>query len=66
MAFEPPSIGVGRSRLSYELRNGATVRASGVSLSDSLPADVVLADPPNVSMTCTAGTVAAAGLESLR
>ena len=62
MAFEPPSIGVGHvSRLSYELRNGAAVRTSGVSLSDTLPADVVVADSPNVSTTCGAGLFATAG-----
>ncbi len=60
MAFEPTAIGVGMvSRLSYELRNNAAAEARLVSLSDTLPANVVLADPPDAQTTCTEGTLTA-------
>ena len=62
MAFEPAAIDQGGvSSLSYELRNVAAIAATSVSLSDRLPADVVLADPPNARTTCTGGTLAASG-----
>ncbi len=61
MAFEPPAIAQGGvSRLTHTLDNGAAVEATSVSLSDSLPADVVLADPPDAQTTCSGGTLTAA------
>ena len=67
MAFSPPVIRAGEvSRLTYTLGNGAAVEATSVSLSDSLPADVVLADPPDAQTTCSGGTlVAAAGGDTI-
>ncbi len=61
MSFDPSSISQGGvSRLTYGLDNGAAVAAASVSLSDSLPAGVVLADPPDVQTTCAGGTLTAA------
>ena len=61
MSFSPSTIGQGRvSRLTYGLDNGAAVAAASVSLSDSLPAGVVLADPPDAETTCAGGTLTAA------
>ena len=61
MSFSPAAIGQGGvSRLTYGLDNGAAVAAASVSLSDSLPAGVVLADPPDAQTTCTGGTLTAA------
>ena len=62
IAFEPATIDQGRvSRLTYDLNNGAAVEATSVDLSDTLPADVVLADPPDARTTCTGGTLTAGG-----
>ena len=62
MAFEPTAIAQGGvSRLTYTLDNGAAVEATSVSLSDRLPVDVALADPPDAQTTCTGGRLAAAG-----
>ncbi len=62
IAFEPATIDQGRvSRLTYDLNNGAAVAATSVDLSDTLPADVVLADPPDARTTCTGGTLTAGG-----
>ena len=53
MSFEPPTIGAGGvSRLTYVLRNGAAVGATSVTLSDRLPADVVLAPELNAENGC--------------
>ena len=61
MGFSPSTIAQGGvSRLSYELNNGAAVGATSISLSDTLPADVVVADVPDASTTCGGGTVTAA------
>ena len=49
----------GVSKLTYGLDNGALIGATAVALSDTLPADMVVADPPDVSTTCTGGTPAA-------
>ena len=60
MSFQPTAIRAGGvSRLTYELRNEAAVGASLILLSDTLPADVVVADPPNAQTTCTGGVLAA-------
>ena len=67
MSFEPATISVGDiSTLTYELDNGASVAATEVSLSDTLPDDVVVADLPDAQTTCTGGTlVATAGTGSI-
>ena len=67
MAFEPTEIAQGGvSRLTYELDNGASVAATAVALSDTLPDDVVVADLPDAQTTCTDGTlVATAGTGSI-
>jgi len=60
ISFQPPAIRAGGvSRLTYELRNEAAVGASLILLSDTLPADVVVADPPNAQTTCTGGVLTA-------
>ena len=60
MSFEPTAIRAGVvSRLTYRLDNGAVVAAADVALSDRLPGDVVLADPPDASTTCAGGTLTA-------
>ncbi len=62
LAFSPATVDQGGvSRLSYGLDNGAAVEARSVSLSDTLPAGVVLADPPNAQTTCSGGTLTAQG-----
>jgi len=67
MEFSPDTIAQGGvSRLSYDLRNDAAVAATEVSLTDMLPADVVVADVPDASTTCGGGTLtAAAGGDTL-
>ena len=60
MGFSPDTIAQGGvSRLSYELNNGAAVGATSISLSDTLPADVVVADAPNAATTCAGGVLTA-------
>ncbi len=62
MSFSPTEIRVGRvSTLSYLLRNGASVEATEVSLSDTLPDGVVVASPANLQRTCTGGSQTAGG-----
>ncbi len=66
MAFEPPTIMAGGvSRLTYGLDNGAAVEATSVSLSDRLPADVVLASAPDAQTSCGGTLAAAAGGDTL-
>ena len=61
MGFSPSTIAQGGvSRLSYDLRNDAAVGATSISLSDTLPADVTVADAPNAATTCAGGTLTAA------
>ncbi len=61
MSFSPSTIGQRDvSRLTYELRNGAAVAATLILLSDTLPDNLVLADPSNAQTTCTGGTLTAA------
>ena len=61
MGFSPSTIAQGGvSRLSYELNNDAAVGATSISLSDTLPADVVVADVPDARTTCAGGTLTAA------
>ena len=58
MAFSPSTINPGGvSRLTYGLDNGTSVEARLVSLSDTLPAGVVLADPPNARRTCVTSSL---------
>ena len=60
MGFSPSTIAQGGvSRLSYELNNGAAVEATSISLSDTLPADVTVADAPNAATTCAGGVLTA-------
>ena len=61
MAFTPTTIAQGGiSTLSYTLSNGAAIAATEVSLTDTLPANVVVADVPDARTTCTGGTLTAA------
>ena len=65
-AFSPSTIAQGGvSRLSYELNNGAAVGATSISLSDTLPADVTVADAPNAATTCGGTLTAAAGGDTI-
>ena len=41
------------------VKNNASVSMTGVSLTDNLPPNMAVADSPNVSTTCTGGTVMA-------
>ena len=60
VVFEPTEIAQGGvSRLTYGLDNGAAATATSVVLSDTLPADIVVADPPDAQTTCTGGTLEA-------
>ena len=60
MSFRPSEIDQGDvSTLTYGLGNGAAVGASEVALSDTLPAEIVVASIPNAQTTCTGGTVGA-------
>ena len=60
MGFSPSTIAQGGvSRLSYDLGNAAAVGATSISLSDTLPADVVVADAPNAATTCAGGVLTA-------
>ena len=62
LAFSPATVDQGGvSRLSYGLDNGAALGATSVSLSDTLPEDVVLASDPDAQTTCTGGTLTAQG-----
>ncbi len=66
MSFSPSTIAQGGvSRLSYDLRNDAVVRATSISLSDTLPADVAVADAPNAATTCGGTLTAAAGGDTI-
>ena len=66
MGFSPSTIAQGGvSRLSYGLRNDAVVGATSISLSDTLPADVVVADAPNAATTCGGTVTAAAGGDTI-
>ena len=55
----------GVSRLSYDLGNDAAVGATSISLSDTLPADVTVADAPNAATTCGGTVTAAAGGDTI-
>ena len=56
MEFSPSTIAQGGvSRLSYDLRNDAAVGATSISLSDTLPADVVVAGVPDARRPAPAG-----------
>ena len=45
--------------LSYGLRNDAAVGATSISLSDTLPAGLVVASAPNAATTCAGGVLTA-------
>ena len=60
MGFSPSTIAQGGvSRLSYDLGNAAAVGATSISLSDTLPADVTVADAPDAATTCAGGVLTA-------
>ena len=66
MGFSPSTIAQGGvSTLIYRLRNDAAVGATSISLSDTLPADVTVADAPNAATTCGGTVTAAAGGDTL-
>ena len=66
MGFSPSTIAQGGvSRLSYDLGNAAAVGATSISLSDTLPADVTVADAPNAATTCGGTVTAAAGGDTI-
>ena len=66
MAFTQATIlQSGVSRLSYELGNTAAIGATEVSLSDTLPAGVVVAAPPAASNDCGGTLTAAAGDDAI-
>jgi uncharacterized repeat protein (TIGR01451 family) len=59
-AFSPTAIATGEtSRLTITLQNGSTNPQTGVAFTDTFPANLVLASPPNASTTCPAGTITA-------
>src|SRR5579864_5281818 len=60
-AFTPTSIVLNaNSTLSFTIQNPNTnVALSGVAFTDSLPAGVVVATPPNVNGSCGSGTITA-------
>ncbi|NJK34669.1 MAG: hypothetical protein HC919_06770 [Oscillatoriales cyanobacterium SM2_2_1] len=59
-AFSPASISPGGvSRLTITLQNGSTSPQTGVAFTDTFPANLTLANPPNASTTCPAGTISA-------
>jgi hypothetical protein len=58
-AFVPATILVGRSAtLVFTITNVATATISGLAFSDPMPAAIKVANPPNVSTTCS-GTLSA-------
>ena len=60
--FSPDSIGAGgTSTLTLTIDNtSSAIDANNLDFTDNLPAGIVIANPPNVSTTCTGGTVTAA------
>ncbi|HSR50049.1 MAG TPA: IPTL-CTERM sorting domain-containing protein [Acidobacteriota bacterium] len=64
--FAPDTIPVGtNSTLTFTIDNSAsTVDATGLTFSDDLPTNVIVATPPNASTTCTGGTLTAAAASS--
>ncbi|MBK7027022.1 MAG: DUF11 domain-containing protein [Polaromonas sp.] len=62
-AFSPTSISVGgTSTLTFTVSNPAGNSAQTVSFTDTLPAGLRVASAPNVTNTCTGGTVTAVAL----
>jgi len=66
--FAPGAVApLGLSTLTITLQNTNTSPLVDVSVLDNLPADVVVADPPNASTTCAGGTVTAvAGTQAIQ
>ncbi|MEE3717208.1 hypothetical protein V2H45_10660 [Tumidithrix elongata RA019] len=59
-AFAPAGIPTnGRSTLTITITNGLAGALTGLTVTDPLPANVVVANPPNASTTCGTGTVTA-------
>ncbi|MBK7027026.1 MAG: DUF11 domain-containing protein [Polaromonas sp.] len=62
-AFSPTSISIGgTSTLTFTVSNPALNPAQTVSFTDTLPAGLRVASAPNVTNTCTGGTVTAVAL----
>lgn len=60
-SFSPATVGLGaRSTLTFTIDNSANEGGrSQLTFTDRLPAGLVVAEPPNVSTTCTAATITA-------
>ncbi|MFT5165066.1 MAG: hypothetical protein ACI8P3_000290, partial [Saprospiraceae bacterium] len=61
-SFSPASVNLGeRSTLTFTIDNTAnTGDMNSLNFTDNLPAGIVVADPPNISISCTGGTLTAA------
>lgn len=60
MSFVPSTIGqFGTSRITLALVNTAAIEATGITLTDTLPADVVISPIPDAASTCAGGTLTA-------
>lgn len=58
--FNPATVTVGqRTELLVTVTNNANVSLTGVSLTDNLPPNVAVANPPDTSTTCAGGSVTA-------
>ncbi len=58
-SFLPANISLnGRSKLKIVVTNGSSSNLTAVNFTDPLPENVVVANPPNASKTCTSGTLA--------
>jgi uncharacterized repeat protein (TIGR01451 family) len=59
-SFAPTTIGVnGRSTLTITVLNGTATAIAGLTVTDPLPTNVLVTNPPNAATTCTGGTVTA-------
>ncbi|MEO7757567.1 MAG: hypothetical protein ABIS07_13385, partial [Dokdonella sp.] len=59
-SFNPIAVSTGQaSSLTISLLNANATAATGTALTDTLPAGLVIATPPNASTTCVPGTVSA-------
>jgi uncharacterized repeat protein (TIGR01451 family) len=58
-SFLPANISTnGRSKLTIIVTNGSSDSLTAVNLTDPLPTNMVVANPPNASKTCASGTLA--------
>src|SRR5579859_64454 len=59
-SFDPTSVQIGqRSTLTFTINNPASSAISGVSFTDSFPANLFVATPNNLTGSCGSGTVTA-------